>query len=340
MAVALMSWAAIDLFKILRETLFTEHIFQSKLLSLLNNACLLASLAYFEHGFNSWKIRLPFFRNPNQWMLSLFLFNIFLITAYLLVWELENQASIYLLHIFDIAYSAFCLALFSYGLCYTFYKRKFGIPFVIFASALMVFVLSGQLAYFPGLVSADSSLPIYIILISHLGLVCILLVFAQNQVWGLKETTYLNLIAEKDMALLAEIAKEQGQHTQKARTTAVPTQHNHLESGCYIKFYRQENLLVLELTLVSKGIIGAKVFSKLKREYRDLLKFAFFKKQDIEVKAYGGIHKDFGGDIYKSVSDIRKKFLNPALIDMGYKELETNELIIQKAKGSGIYELN
>ena len=45
-------------------------------------------------------------------------------------------------------------------------------------------------------------------------------------------------------------------------------------------------------------------------------------------------------DIYKSISDIRKKLINPSLNDLGYEELKTNELIVQKIKGTGIYELD
>ncbi|MEL6255882.1 MAG: hypothetical protein AAFR87_28010, partial [Bacteroidota bacterium] len=121
--VALLSWVAIDLFKILRETMMNESSFQPKLLSLLNNACLLASLPYFEHGFQNWKEKLPFFRNTTRWILTVFLLNVFLIILYLLFWEGENQQSIDFIDLLDVGYSIISMGLFGYALCASFYKR-------------------------------------------------------------------------------------------------------------------------------------------------------------------------------------------------------------------------
>ncbi|MEL6194614.1 MAG: hypothetical protein AAFR66_21320, partial [Bacteroidota bacterium] len=61
-SLSLFGWIAIDLMKILMDTVFSEITFQPKILSLLNNGFLLASLPYFPFGFQFLKEKLPLFR--------------------------------------------------------------------------------------------------------------------------------------------------------------------------------------------------------------------------------------------------------------------------------------
>ncbi|MEL6256416.1 MAG: hypothetical protein AAFR87_30715, partial [Bacteroidota bacterium] len=219
-------------------------------------------------------------------------------------------------------------------------KSGYGISFLSLTGILMAFVIFSQLNYLPGGYSEENPEDVFYLLASHIGFVFLLIIHAQSLDSSSVEKEIRFQLQEKELELAAKNArlKQQGSNPKKGDETQKPFKL--LEAGTYLKFYKEEALLVVEITILSKGIVGAKVFSKLNREYKDLLKFALYKKSGREVQAYSGIHKDFGGDIYKSVSDIRKRFLNPTLEEFGFPKLEQNELILQKLKGSGIYELN
>ncbi|GAA4274998.1 hypothetical protein GCM10022258_42940 [Aquimarina gracilis] len=120
----------------------------------------------------------------------------------------------------------------------------------------------------------------------------------------------------------------------------MPDVNESLGYSRYLEFYKKDKSLVIELTMLDKGIVKFPIYcSVVNREYKDLLRFAVYKKKGETIKAYSGTHPGFG-DIYKSILDIRKRFINKHLDNAGYKTLKANELIVQRIKGSGLYELD
>ncbi len=58
-----------------------------KIFSSYNNALFLASLPYFTKCFSSLRRKLPIFNNPNQWVITVLIANIFMVLLYSLFWS-------------------------------------------------------------------------------------------------------------------------------------------------------------------------------------------------------------------------------------------------------------
>ena len=329
-AFALLSWGAIDLFKILRSVLPFGVEVPPKILSALNNGFFLAALPYFLRRVEKVNERYPFVNNGVKWAISVLLVNVFLIILYLVFGEADTWMGNGIAW-FDSIYSTLTMGL--VGLVFTrlFKRDVYGNAVWILSAGIFIGIVGVQLNYFP--IAPHSLRPVWIFLQVFTHIAFILLLFLLLQQWIFEHQLQREMGPEVKAPTI-----DPGFSGEKIHKDLTPSL-SVIEQGTYIKFFRGDQGLGIELTIQHKGIIGAQIYSSLKREYKDLLRFAVYKQIGKEVKAYGGIHKDFGGDIYKSVSDIRKKWLNPALKNLGLEELQSNELIVQKIKRTGIYEL-
>lgn len=341
LALSLLSWAIIELFKIAGNALPFQFNFQTIItLSLLGNTFIIAALPFFKHGFEGIKKNTILFNNKLLWAFGALLFSVFIVSLLSVFWSEENQTVQTISDYFDITYSFITIVCLAYVVTISLYKRNYGRGFVILSLIIFGVVIFTQIGFWPDSILSNTYNLLFTISISRLALIFLLAIFAQS--WAMEQSNIqtINNEKKKDEKILA-LSSELGSLKQSLNNKSVPPLLPSSNSqGTYLKFYKNEKALVVELTIIDKGIIKATIYSSLNREFKDLLKFAVHKKRGKEIKALSGMHRDFGGDIYKSISDIRKRFINPALKDLGYQELKTNELIIQKIRGTGIYELD
>lgn len=339
LSLVLLTWVAIDGFKISKGALLNDIKFQTTLLSIFNNTFIIASLPFFYVGFDKLKERFALFNQGTSWAISVILINIFPIILNLVLWDDENLFIRNFMASLNVGYSVLATSLLGYAITVEFFKRNFGIPFVLLSGLISIIVIATQLNYLPLFIDNHQHVSVFLVMISHISLIGLLLILAQT--WIQEEKSLPDMPSFNPESKVADELEVLARNNDKPATgeRQKDSQYVQVEDGNYIKFYKEDKALVVELTMISKGIIKAPIYSSLKREYKDLLRFAVYKKAGIEIQAYGGLHKDFGGDIYKSVSDIRKKLLNPTLKELSLVELKSNQLITQKIKGSGIYEL-
>ena len=346
-ALAILMWITIDIARFSFDQVLNPDDPQTSsikwlfinIFSTFNNAFLLAALPAFGNAFETAKKRYASFRQATQWSLVIFTLNTLVVLLYILLWSADYEFGGMLISTFDVIYSMLTVGLFFYGSIseLTRYQKLVSYsPYVLagFVSAILVAHVASSFFF-----SSDFLLPRYITLYAyHIVTIIVALLFVTVELYT---KHYLVLVEELDESRKMTHALEARLKDQK-QNALVGTGHGNseLDQRRHLKLYMENQALVLELTMLDKGIIKAKIVTTtVSREYKDLLWFAIYRKTNTVVKSTGGAHKVFG-DIYKSILDIRKRLINPYLLDMDLPALGTNELIIQRVKGSGVYELD
>ena len=339
-AFALIVVAAVDFFKIFKAVLLDEIELPVKVFSAVSNALLIAALPFFKFGFEKLKSRYPFFKNGNSWALLVLLFNFLLIIFYLVYWDEQNESSKAVIAIFDTLYSMLAFGLLAYAITYTFFKRSYGWLWVVLCALIAILVVFTQLSYLPFHSLPATPFSTLLLIIAHSSLLILLLLVAHLWSFDIREAYYQKIVEGQKVELTSLGAELEGIKAYNLVQDG-PGKELVVSSGQmnYLKFYKSENALVVELTMLGRGIIGIPIYASLRREYKDLLRFAVYKKAGIEIRSVSGMHRDFG-EIYKANLDIRKVLLNPTLKKLNLPALTKNDLIIQKIKGSGIYTLD
>ncbi len=352
-ALAILMWVAIDITRyIFDEMNQNEHLgiknqrlLFINLFSSFNNAFFLAAAPSFRFGFEKLKEKFKVLNNSSNWALTILIINIIIIIFYIINWSFDIDFGTSYLVYFDILYSVLSLGIFGYALVFNFIKLSvFGRGFNVLLTTIIVVLFVGQFSSSTSLIWG-SHIYRYISLYSF-HFVLIVSVIMLLLIWNfenIKEKYEYQLealtkkISEKDSVLSAFETEIESMRANIACSdeTRIPS----TDEKRYLKFFRENKTLVIELTMLDKSIIKAKMyFSSASREYKDLLRFALYQKLGITIRTRGGAYKGFG-DIYKSILDIRKRLINPKLVDLGFEPLKANELIIQKIKGSGVYGL-
>lgn len=175
--------------------------------------------------------------------------------------------------------------------------------------------------------------------ISQIFFIFLLLLLAQSWVVEEKEEVYERRIKQYQQQLDILKAEATGLRLEGSdQTLTAGLAGSFLEHGRYLKFYKMENFYVVELTMLDKKIIKLPIYSSLDRLYEGFLRYAIYKKIGKEIKSHQGMHKNFG-DIYSLNKDL-KNFINANLKKHGKPEIQLNDLIVQRVKNSGVYELD
>ena len=352
MALAILMWMAIDITRLIFDQpspsmdtkTQTQQLLFINLFSAFNNAFLMATLFTFPHGFKKLKDKFPRLTSTPNWALAVLVLNVVIIIFYVLNWSLDINIEQPFLIYFDGLYSFISLIVFSYILILNYVKSMF--LGKIFNSIMALFILSFLvLNFIVPFLELNTTFYRYTFLYSfHIILITSTIILLISIY--LKETQeeyqhkLLKLKKELEHEKMTVNAYETELTTgRKEPSSLLKTKDEHHSEKRYLKFYMQNSMYVLELTMLERDVTAVKMqFLSLTREYKDLLQFAIYRKSQSPVRSRGGSHKAFG-DIYKAIHDIRKRLLNPKLEEIGYAPLQSNELIKQKIKGSGVYEL-
>ncbi len=352
MALAILMWMAIDITRLIFDQpspsmdakTQTQQLLFINLFSAFNNAFLLATLFSFPYGLEKLKEKFPRLTSTTNWALTVLVLNVVVIIFYVLNWSLDiNVEQPFLIYIDGfysfLSVSAFCYVLLLNYVTLIFLGKGFNGIMILFV--LSFFVLNFLVPF----LELDNILYRYIFLYSfHLILITSTIILLIAIYLKEIQEEYLHKLLKIEEQLEYEKTIVNAYETEittlkKQPSSLLNTKDECLSEKRYLKFYKQHNLYVLELTMLERGMTAVKMqFPSLTREYKDLLQFAIYRKTQSPVRSRGGSHKVFG-DIYKAIHDIRKRFLNPKLEEIGYAPLKSNELIKQKIKGSGVYEL-
>ncbi len=120
---ALLLWCAMDLYRILGFMKPGEVSILLKIFSSYNNALFLASLPYFTKCFSSLRRKLPIFNNPNQWVITVLIANIFMVLLYSLFWSDKGITNSFVKNV-DVLYSVGTFSLIAYAIIRSFYKTE------------------------------------------------------------------------------------------------------------------------------------------------------------------------------------------------------------------------
>ena len=112
------------------------------ILSTFNNGLLLASLTFFIYGFETLKGRFNIFKDSNRWVKVVLLWSVVL-SAVLLCFQNSNVVGI-----FDLIYSISVLGAIGYAITLSFYKRGYGIAFVILGVLFIIINTYSQILNF------------------------------------------------------------------------------------------------------------------------------------------------------------------------------------------------
>ncbi|MBX7243000.1 MAG: LuxR C-terminal-related transcriptional regulator [Bacteroidia bacterium] len=213
-AFALIMWCAADAYKFLRAIDKGQDDLITKLFSTFNNGFFIASLPYFDYGFEKLKKLFPVFKKGTTWALFVLLFNILLMLLYTMAWA-QNEKENYLVKHFDVFYSILTFIALGYAITRSFQKRhQYGKPFMIMSIVITVLSVLPQLVFSPFLSIVHKDIFAVMLQSSNVALITLLLVLAQS--WVVEESikecerTISNLESQKS-ALSAEIANQQAQ---------------------------------------------------------------------------------------------------------------------------------
>ncbi|MEM6380546.1 MAG: hypothetical protein AAF705_20340, partial [Bacteroidota bacterium] len=338
-SLALLMWMAIDLIRLsfpLSEngdepiTTNLKWLFIN-IFSAFNNAFFIAAFPFFTRAFGSFEQKYAWFHHVTRWSLIILLANSLLVLFYIILWSVHAASATTLIAIFDAVYSLVTIGLFFYGAIVELTRKQRAVFFS--AYLLASFTVGVLVTYLVSLLLGDGYLGLRTISLYAYHVIVVITVILL-----VTRHAYEKEYGQLEDKLAASVKQVRVLEAKLyPLSTALPEKTNNFELSQrrHLKFYAAGEGLVLELTLLDKGIVKARlVTSTLTREYKDLLWLAAYRKTDTVVKAAGGAHKVFG-DIYKSILDIRKRWINPNLSQSGLPTLATNELIVQQVKGSG-----
>ncbi len=330
--IAFLLWVVMDIQRIIFFSISNmspnQHLQKSLFLNFFsawNNAFLLGGLLFFQKY-----LPIPFSKRTN-WAKVIFIATALLMIVYIFLWSIDNQNGVKYIRTINSGYSFITFILIGIVFSRTFQKlRSIGVMNVIIWITIFVFLTAvhylNEFNIFSGL-SSNRYLFLYAL---HL-FICVstmLMIFQFKNYEQIKNLSFKNQLLESKLTQLSSNKSES------------EVMHLGNASKRHLRFFQQADEFVLELTMLDKGIVKYTIRQQqLSREYKDLLRMAVYKKNGQTVQAYSGMHRGFG-EISKAVFDIRKRFINPVLKKSNLPTLENNELIVQRIKGSGIYELD
>ncbi len=346
MAFAVLMWISIELTRFLFENTMNngnqDQVHQKwlfvSIFSAFNNTFILAALPFFKELFDSKKQKIFSLIKMGHWTTMVFTINTLVILLYIVGWMLKIDLGSSFIPFFDHVYSFLAISLFLVGSILALKQSKaigtLGVVLLMLISVVLILI---QFVIFP-LFSFSQGYRFISLFAFHV-IIIILMLLAVITIVNLRLQRLLELknedIKKQNDALQSELSAI-NQHKGEADTK----NQDSFAMSRYLKFYKKEKSLAIELTMLEKGIVKFPIYcSVINREYKDLLLFAIYKKTNSAIKSYGGAHSSFG-DIYKAIFDIRKRLINKHLDDAGLETLHANELIVQPIKGSGIYELD
>ncbi len=344
MAFSIVMWLAVELARYLFDFVIDmpENIKGHQkwlfvnIFSSFNNALVLAALPIFKETLNGSKLRSLF--RWKDWMVKILAFNIIVVLVYITAWMFKNELGSTLVAIIDYIYSAIVISLFLYGAIHSFIRqRSFPRTAITTITLFSIAIIVVEFIYKPifGMPQEYRFVSLYI---SHLFLMIMMLLTVVS-VYYFDIQQKLKLANTKAQRV-NKILELQLKNDEKHKDEQITNNPLVLAQGRYLSFFKKEKNLVVELTLLDKGILKLPIYcSSVNREYKDFLRFAVHMKAGKTIKAHGGAHSGFG-DIYKAILDIRNRLLNKHLKELGHTPLKANELIVQRIKGSGSYELD
>ena len=307
--------------------------------SAFNNAFILASVPFFREVIDTSKVKFGKLLKWEQWSVKILVINSLVVLVYLISWMLKIESGSTFVPVLDYLYSLIAISAFLYGAILTLKQVEgFGGFGILTLVAFSLLLISIQYIVFPALGIAQEFRFISLYA-SHIIIIFIMVLTVLTNLY-LKEKRKLENEGAEALKTIDTLQSELKELQQDMNGYKSTYQIAPLAIGRYVKFYRTKAGLVVELTLLDKGIIGHLVrCSVVNREYKDMLRFAIYKRTGRTIKAHGGAHSGFG-DIYKSILDIRNRLINKSLKNNGHRPLEANELILQRIKGSGVFELD
>ena len=334
--IALGLWIAMDIQRMIFyhiSDLSEQQQFQKSLFinifSAWNNAFLLATMPLYAAS-----SKVDFLKSDN-WIKYLLGANLIVTISYIFLWSLENEWGSQVIRIFNEVYSIATLTV----IAYLFFRKLRSHPLFGNTVSMVWAMLLLTLFFLPisyRFIEGAIPLPAHYASIYSVHLVVaftgLLLVFERIK------AHQIQLLLNKSNALQDKV-----RYADEAIEALKQLEHkglaNHDGLKRHLKFFKENGHYVIELTMLDLDIVRLKIMKpQLNREYKDLLRFAVYKKAGLILKSYGGMLKGFG-EVSKSILDIRKRLINPMLIEKGFNELNHNELIVQRIKGSGVYEL-
>ncbi len=343
MALSIVMWLAVELTRYLFDFVIdipgNGKVHQKwlfvNIFSSFNNALILAALPIFKKVLSISKLQFLF--KWKDWMVRVLALNIIVVLIYIVAWMFKNELGSTLVSIIDYIYSIIVISLFFYGAIHNFIAHKgFSKTSIRVIALFSIMVIVTEFLYKPifGISQEYRFISLYV---SHLFAMMIMIMTVLTAYFfrvQLELKSKKNEVERINQALELKL-KERGQNNDSKAD-----KHLVLAYGRHLSFFKRDKNLVVELTMLDKGILKSPIYcSSVNREYKDLLRFAVYMKAGKIIKAYGGAHSGFG-DIYKSILDIRTRLLNKHLHELGLPLLKANELIVQRIKGSGIYELD
>ncbi len=189
-SIALMLWAAMDIYRLLGLMKPGEVSVILKIFSVYNNAFLLASLPFFEEVFINVKKRFTFYANQNTWALVVFVANVFIATFYSLTWGEQSNYS-HLVKNFDAIYSF--LTMLGIGIAVIVSLQKKGLKFMKWLAIFICTLLTVPQIFFSTLFSVGHfDIISLILLISQICLIYLLIILAM--LWRSDIISNLNFI--------------------------------------------------------------------------------------------------------------------------------------------------
>lgn len=181
-AFALILWAGMDAYRFLGLMRPGEVSVVLKTFSAYNNAFFLAALPFFTHAFSWVKRRYPFFENGTNWVMIVLLTNVLVVMLYSISWG-DSPFMVRFIQYFDIVYSSLTFVALGYAITVSFSRRAYyrG-PFVVLGLVVTFALVVTQLPFLPFFRVAHYDLVSLSLLVTHVGLVYLVLVLAQSWV--------------------------------------------------------------------------------------------------------------------------------------------------------------